>query len=655
MDFFARQEKTRRNTAALLVYFFAAIIGTAALVYFVFRLFLFFLVQQSRSGQDLATGFAWWDTDLFLMVFFVTLGLIGIASIVKIIELRSGGGAGVAELMGGRRIDPNADDFYERRLLNIVEEIAIAAGMTVPPVYVLRSEEGINAFAAGYTPRDAVVAVTLGAMTVLTRDELQGVIAHEFSHIANGDMRLNIHLMGNLYGLLVITLIGRGILRSRVRGKSAAYVYLIGLALLIIGAIGLFFGKLIKSAISRQREFLADASAVQFTRNPAGLAGALKKIGGLLSGSRISTSQAEEASHMFFSDGLRSSLFATHPPLAERIRWLEPSFTGKFERVMPESLSQALAASEGAPSQQKSRSAFTSVSVVAAGAVLQKTKREPPPAAPSNPDKLMATIGAPLQQHVQAAGQLIESIPAELKAQARDPYGARAVIYLLLLDGDDTVRTNQLNLLRGKIENEVFTELTKLIPLLDQIFPEMRLPLCGLAVPALRMLSPNQYLPFRAGLRALIEADQRVNVFEYALERILICRLDPLFAGAKRMRAAGYYAFCGVQNEISCVLSVFARLNSDASAAFQKAAGNIPDNRAQFALQPEAECNWEKLDAALDKLAGASFYIKKWVLASALVCLMHDREVVIEEIELFRAVADSLDCPVPPWLTVTKV
>ena len=662
MDFFARQEKTRRNTAALLVYFFAAIAGTAALVYFVFRMAIFLLLQQGRHRLDLADDFVWWNPDLFLMVFTVTLGLIGIASIVKIIELRNGGGAGVAGQLGGRRINPDTSDFYERRLLNIVEEIAIAAGMTVPPVYVLTDEAGINAFAAGYTPRDAVVAVTDGAMTELTRDELQGVVAHEFSHIANGDMRLNIHLMGNLYGLLVITLIGRGILRARVRGKGAGYVYLIGGALLAVGSIGLLFGKLIKSAISRQREFLADASAVQFTRNPSGLAGALKKIGGLTCGSQISTSQAEEVSHMFFSDGLRSSLFATHPPLAERIRWLEPSFNGKFERVTPESLYESLAVSEAAPQRQPqtSWSSFAGkyappVSAAAAGAVLQKTKRVPPPAALSNPDKLMATIGAPLQAHVQAAGQLIDSIPAGLKAQARDTYGARAVIYLLLLDGDEAVRANQLNLLRGKIGNEVFTELAKLIPMRDQILPEMRLPLCGLAVPALKMLSPNQYPSFRAGLRALIEADQRVTVFEYALERILICRLDPLFAGEKRMRAAGYYAFCGVEKEISCVLSVFARLNSDAQPAFQKAVENIPDNRAQFALQPEAECRWEQLDAALDKLAGASFYIKKWVLTAALACLMNDREVTIEEVELFRAVADSLDCPVPPWLATAKI
>lgn len=661
MDFFARQEKTRRNTAVLLVYFFAAVTGTAALVYFVLQLILFMFLQQGGHNQGFAADFAWWRPSWFLVMFIVTLGVIGIGSLIKIIDLRRGGGAGVAELMGGRRINSNAADFYERRLLNIVEEMAIAAGMTVPPVYVLSREKGINAFAAGYTPHDAVIAVTFGTMTLLTRDELQGVIAHEFSHIFNGDMRLNIHLMGNLAGLLAITLIGRGLFRIRVRGKGAVYIYLIGGALLAIGSIGLFFGKLIKSAISRPREFLADASAVQFTRNPSGLAGALKKIGGLSRGSELFTPWAEDASHMYFSNGLSGDSFATHPPLDERIRWLEPSFEGKFECVTQESLYQALAASEGAPPLTMPPEVYAETRLREAqlrrAAAGHKIPSSPVAGSlPANPDKLMATIGVPLLGHVQAACQLIAAIPADLKAQARDPYSARAVIYLLLLDQNESVRTNQLNILRGQADQAVFAELDKILPLRDRINSETKLPLLELTIPALKQLSQSQYMPFLADLLALIEADRRVSAFEYALERILMNHLDPLFGGNKNsMRATGYYAFCGVAKEISCVLSVVARLNSEPEAAFKKAADSVPDVSAKLVLQPEAECSWEKLDAALDKLAGASFYIKKWMLTSALVCLMNDREIKIEEVELFRAIAASLDCPVPPWLAVAKI
>ena len=664
MDFFDRQEKTRRRTGFLLVYFTAAIAGTAAMVYFAAMLLWFFLQGQSASHYEPSPPFVWWQPAVFVSVFLVTLIVIVIGSLVKISDLRRGGSR-VAEMLGGRQISPNTDDFYERRLLNVVEEMAIASGMTVPPVYVLTREKGINAFAAGYTSNDAVVAVTYGTMVGLKREEIQGVIAHEFSHILNGDMRLNIHLMGGLHGLLLIVLAGRALFHIRARGKGAVVVFLIGGVLVLVGSIGLLFGKLIKSAISRQREFLADAAAVQFTRNPEGLAGALKKIGGLAGGSRLLTPQAEGASHMFFGNGLRSSSLATHPPLADRVRWLEPGFDGKFESVSLDSLHQAISEAEGAPAPSKGPDSLVDVfthptDLAMTGAILHgagQTRRAPAAtSARRNPEKLMESIGAPLHDHVKRAVELIDSIPTELRDLARDPYGARAVIYLLLLDRDEAVQAVQIDILREKADAGVMAEVEKTIPLLSELTPEMRLPLFDLTLPALRLLSQDQYLPFRVNLRALIDADHRISIFEYALQRVLVCHLDPLFSGNKsRQRAAGMYAFCGVQEEISCVLSVLAHLNPDASAAFKKAVEEIPDTRAIFTLWPEEECGWETLDTALDKLQGASFYIKKWTLASALVCLMHDREIAVEEVELFRAIADSLDCPVPPWLTVASL
>lgn len=662
MDFFDRQEKSRRQTSVLLVYFVGAIVGTASMVYLAVMLLWFFLwMKTSVSSLD---EFVWWNLNCFLITVSVTLVVILAGSIYKIFDLRRGG-ARVAELLGGRCLPPNTDDFYERRLLNVVEEMAIASGMTVPSVYVLPRERGINAFAAGYTPQDAVVAVTYGAMVGLTREELQGVVAHEFSHILNGDIRLNIRLMGGLHGLLLIVLAGRSIFEVRVRGRSSGYIYLVAGVLFVVGSIGLFFGKLIKSAISRQREFLADAAAVQFTRNPDGLAGALKKIGGLSTGSRILASQAEGVSHMFFGNALRSSSLATHPPLADRVRWLQPGFDGKFEKVSLESLYKQLEQKEGAPALKKESGSLADMltrpaDLAVAGAILQSGVRKRPAegGAPirQNPEKLMASIGAPLREHVVHAEKLLESIPQQIKECARDPYGCRAVIYMLLLDDDSSVRSKQVEILKQRADAGVVEELEKILPSMKGITPEMKLPVFDLAVPALRQLSAGQYLPFRANLRPLIDADERVSIFEYALQRVLVCNLDPLFGGNKnRQKAAGIYAFCGVQEQISCVLSVLARLNSDAAGAFEKAVSKIPDSRADFSLMSEADCGWEQMDAALDKLAGASFYIKKWVLAASLVCLMSDRDITVEEVELFRAVADSLGCPVPPWLAVTTL
>src|SRR4051812_7989234 len=269
---------------------------------------------------------------LFLASTLGTLGIIGTGSFFKTLSLARGGRA-VAELLDGRLGNPNSTDAQERKLLNIVEEMAIASGVPVPQVYVMDGEPGINAFAAGHSASDAAVSVTRGALTMLTRDELQGVIAHEFSHLLNGDMKLNLRLMGLIFGILCLTVIGRVLIRTS--GKKNP-LPLLGLALIIIGWVGVLFGRLIQAAVSREREFLADASAVQFTRNPSGLAGALKKIGGLAEGSQLQTNRAEEASHFFFANGLKSRFFgfATHPPLIERIKALDPSFDGKYPTVV---------------------------------------------------------------------------------------------------------------------------------------------------------------------------------------------------------------------------------------------------------------------------------------------------------------------------------
>src|SRR4051794_35817745 len=269
---------------------------------------------------------------MFLVSAVSTSAVIGAGSLFKTLSLARGGRA-VAELLDGRLVNPNSIDTDERKLLNVVEEMAIASGIPVPQVYVMDGEPGINAFAAGHSASDAAISVTRGCMTLLTRDELQGVVAHEFSHLLNGDMKLNLRLMGLIFGILCLTVIGRVLIQTR--GKKNP-MPLLGLALIIIGWVGVLFGRLIQAAVSRQREFLADASAVQFTRNPLGLAGALKKIGGIAQGSQLQSDRAEEASHLFFANGLNSRFFgfATHPPLLERIQALDPSFDANYPAVV---------------------------------------------------------------------------------------------------------------------------------------------------------------------------------------------------------------------------------------------------------------------------------------------------------------------------------
>jgi len=334
MNFFAAQDKARRNTTRLVVFFLMAIASLIILSNIVILLALGFVNPEYLAADDF---FAQFDWTQFAMVSVGIASVILIGTVYKLVQL-SGGGRSVAEMMGGKLIPQDTYDYDEKKLINVVTEMSIASGTPVPAVYVMEHEQGINAFAAGYTQKDAVVAVTRGTLETLTRDELQGVIAHEFSHIFNGDMRLNIRLIGILHGILIIGIVGYYVLRAAPRSRSsrgngAAPLALLGLGLMVVGYSGTFFGNLIKSAVSRQREYLADASAVQFTRNPEGIAGALKKIGGNSYGSRVNAAAAEEISHTFFGEAVghfMNFMMATHPPLEKRIRRIDPGWDGDY-------------------------------------------------------------------------------------------------------------------------------------------------------------------------------------------------------------------------------------------------------------------------------------------------------------------------------------
>ncbi len=673
MDFFAQQDSARRNTGLLLTYFGMAVALTVLLLYFL-PVIGWYAYRVNTAQPGLSIPFEWWYPEVFALVCGITLLVVLGGASFKIAQLRRGGGSSVAEQLGGKQVLPGTDDFFEKRLRNVVEEMAIASGVPVPPVYVMEREKGINAFAAGFCPADSVVAVTYGTMTGLTRDELQGVVAHEFSHILNSDMRININLMGFLHGLLIIGLTGRIILefvghgsvgrrRDKDSGQIGMAILAAGLTLIVVGFTGFFFCKLIKASISRSRERLADASAVQFTRNATGLADALKKIGGLSYGSRIHSPLAEQASHMFFGNAMKGSMFSTHPPLAARVKWLEPTFDGRFPTVTPEDLQKQLARFEGAPLIEKEEKTdfvdlFTKPGKVAVAATVLGSAPTPQ-VRPNNPEALLATIGAPMEHHADAARQLIDSIPERVKDYARDPYGARMLIYFLLLDTNAEIRVKQMSIVEAQAEPEVFQTLEKALPKIGSLTPEMRLPIVDLSIPALRFLSSDQYAAFRAIVTQLADADEKTDIFEYVLQRVLLQHLDPVFNGKVKPRPANYYAIRGLEKETSTILSILARNGheneSDAMLAFNAGATAITAPKANFQLLEEAHCTWQHLDAALDKLNEGSFKVKKWLLAAALTCLMHDREISVEEVELFRAIADTLGCPVPPWVTPSEL
>lgn len=650
MDFFEHQEVARKKTGLLVFYFVLAVVLIIATVYLAFALvFLYGEADHAGPGGSEFRVEQLWDWPLFTAVSLGTLALVGGGSAYRVASL-SGGGRSVAEILGGRPIDPDTRDPDERRLLNVVEEMAIASGTPVPPVYLLDHEEGINAFAAGHAPTDAVIGVTRGTVKTLSRDELQGVIAHEFSHILNGDMRLNLRLMGVLYGILLISVVGWIIFRSTAyqsrrssdgEKKGGNPLPLLGLALYVIGFVGVLFARLIKAAVSRQREYLADASAVQFTRNPDGIAGALKKIGALAEGSKIEDPEAEEASHMFFGEALglsAASPMASHPPLVERIRRIDPTFNGDFSAVSLEPPSHARIAAE------------------AAGSRLEEARHRGPRsgAFPFNPVEAITKIGTLGPQNLTYAAALLDTIPATVQDQAREPFGACALVYGLLLDESPEIRDAQLNSLSREAAPEVFRELQRLLPSLAGVAPEARLPLVELAVPALRRLSPDQFRAFVENIRHLMEADQRVSLFEYALRRMLLRHLGPQFGWGKRPTVQHTTAGPLV-GPTATLLSALAYVGQNDPAeqarAYGQGAKTLGWSSELPGLLPAEQTDLKAVDGALRVLANAAPRLKKSVLTAAATTIGADGTITLEESELLRAVADALDCPMPPLLT----
>ncbi len=551
MDFFQHQDEARKSSNRLIVLFALAVMGIVLSIYFSVSALFFWSTERASAG-DPNYSFDWFDLDRLVFFAGSTLLVILLGSLYKMWKL-SGGGQSIAEMLGGRPLAPNTTDPLERRMLNVVEEMAIASGVPVPTVYLMDREESINAFAAGFTPQDAVIGVTRGTLELLSRDELQGVIAHEFSHIFNGDMRLNLRLMGVLHGILVIALIGYFILRttmfrgsSRSKNGGAAALPLIGLVLIVLGYVGVFFGRMIKSAVSRQREFLADASAVQFTRNPDGIGGALKKIGGLAEGSVIMSPNAEQASHFFFSDGkygkVRAALsgvshfafLSTHPPLKDRIRRIDRGWNGRFLDVDKSAVVRAEPQKREATAEEKTAKLFKLL-----------------------PLHLTALIGTLDQDHLTYAHKLLAGIPEEVRQAVHEPSAARAVVLALLADSDDAIRANQIQAVAATKDAALLAETQTMVSLLGNAPRETRLPLVDLAVPALRRLSPSQYSEFMNLTDAFIKADQQIDLFEYTLMHILARHLEPTFKRVKPPRIE-YYGLAGVRKECSLLLSAIA-------------------------------------------------------------------------------------------------
>ncbi len=649
-NFFARQEAARRNCRNYLIGFCAAvlviIVVTTMALRFVWYLYLHFQAvstinfAESRVYMQKVDGFSLFDPASFILVAFVLTAIIGAASLYKLHALRQGGPA-VAELLGGELVSPDSTDPARRRLLNIVEEMSIASGIPMPKVYVLAREYNINAFAAGLTFNDAVVGITGGGLERLSRDELQGVIAHEFSHILNGDMRLNVQLIGILFGILFLGISGRKFLSgSRFTLRVGLPAIATGVLLTVIGYLGTFLGRALQAAISRHKERLADASAVQFTRNPLGLSGALKKIGGATFGSNIRSHDARQASHLFFGESHPDNLFpflATHPPLKERILLLEPSFDGVF------------------PSWRDDRIKPKDAYVAASSISTLNIPIRAPRLGGGSAAEVVGAVGNPSAENIVQGQVFLDALPIGLHKAMQTPAGASATIFALLLEPDASRKRVQVEALRRALTLQGDTDqVVRIAAEMAGLSRECRLPLIEMAMPALSRLNSLEKRNFLLILNALINVDGRISLFELSVQWILNRYINPEEA---LFRSITKFTFAQAGMDAVVLISALATAGhagdiEKTQRAFEAGIARIPELAARRPVLLSQEIDsYMRVNRALTNLTSASFKIRQTVIDACAHCAFADKIVTADERELLRVIALALECPLPPFIT----
>ncbi len=658
MNFFEAQNSARRSTSLLILLFVLAVTGLLVLSNFIVFEFLYFTEygELTFSLEKLKQVF---DSNFSIMLSAGILLFITLGCLYKLAQL-SAGGSSIAQQLGGIIIPRSSTDPLHKKILNIVEEMAIASGVPVPQVYLL-NEQGINAFAAGWKTTNAVIGITQGALERLTRDELQGVIAHEFSHIFNGDMRLNIRLIAILHGVLMIGMLGRMILRSMrymrtsrnsKNGQVVMVVFGIGATLAVVGYTGTFFGNWIKSLISRQREYLADASAVQFTRSNEGIANALKKIGGAIPGSAILNAGVDEYSHAYFAlgdtGGLSMFSFSTHPPLKQRILRIQPNWKGKYTFDKRKPARDANKKEQDDKQSEKNKRKKIFATNVAIGAGMNAASMN---VAEQDAVNALDNIGDVTKEQVDAAHSWRKALPEAVLTNAENPYGAQALILALLLDNNADIENQQYAVL-DKVIGELHASYVKKVRRdVTELAQTQALSLIDLTLPTLREMTVEQYQRFKFSLQQLINADKKISLREWIVQRVIVQHLDEQY-GKRKKPIAKYFVLGSAKHASELMLSLLAYLEhkdvQQAQQAFDGAKRSV--SAGALKLLAKDTISLDGLDNAMDELTFLKPPLKKRFLQACVSCISHDGKVTIQAYELTRAIASCLDCPMPPVL-----
>jgi Zn-dependent protease with chaperone function/uncharacterized tellurite resistance protein B-like protein len=623
MNFFEAQERARKSSRWLVLWFALAVIGVILVIY------LCVTIAWLMGGSDQATVYMngevvpidFWNPELLLWTTVIVGGVIFIGSLTKLSQL-SAGGKVVAKNLGGRPVEPDTKDLYERRLLNVVEEMAIASGVPIPEIWIMDNEPGINAFAAGTDPANAVIGVTRGTLERLNRSELQGVIAHEFSHILNGDMKLNIRLMGWIFGLVMVSVIGRFLMESlrHFRGSRDSKngggliiaILVAGLVLWLVGSVGVLFARMIQAAISRQREFLADASAVQFTRLPDGISGALKKIGGFSEHGRIMAPAAAEARHMFFAGSSLSSLMATHPPLSQRIKAIDPRWDGAMLDAKPVESQQEFYGAMGFAGQVEEE--VVSDSTVGVNekfevVVLSKT------------DQLIGNESGDFSKD-HAKSLLLGLLVGQ------DQSGVQAVQRVLVTRGYDSSQISQVIQWSEKMAHKKSIE---------------KLTMVDLSLTWLRRMSVDEAREFISLTQALIEADGQIDMFEFMLQQVIRRHVE-IGLGLVAVPSMKFRKIVELEVAVMNILSAFGKISAG-EGVLDKA---FQEYREYTGREPyKTEVGLGHVAEALDQMNASTPLVKQQILRLCSLVVVDDGKVEDLEIELLRATAEAIGAPIP--------
>lgn len=657
MNFWARQAAAKKRGKILFLVFFLTLMFCAlvpyALIYSGISFCQCFPIRDSALFYNkLLDGFKFWNQPVFYFTAFVIgFPIIG-GALIQQLRLARDSGRIVAEMLQGTLVPPSAHGFYQRRLYNIVEEMAIASGVPIPRVYLLNDEAGINALVAGRNSHDAVLCVTRGACELLKRPELQGVIAHEFSHLLNGDMAFHTTMLGTMHGFFISIKTSKKL--DIAEGGSGyffrdillmvmqviALVLLIPLWLWLYGMIFGAVGKMLKAAFSRSREYLADACAVQFTRYPQGLANAMKKVGGLAKWQVIRHSSNVELSHFFFTDGtpppLMFNLFPSHPPLKKRIALLDEQFKGVFPEIDRKKMKEQIRELKEEINQPEN--------IIPAGIILDcDIPRQ------LRIESLVNRFGTFNSNDLEQSAKMLRIIPQELYGMTKTPETAMGLIYALLTDREDKrVYKAQVEILEQVTENiiQAHNKAFKLISENDYF----HMLLVELSIPALRSISPKNYDAFRTICRHLILVDNKFTMLEYALTTAFSVILDPFFGMAEKQETQ--IADIRQQSqEFSMILSMLAWCGAegqqDAKQAFSAGCKALPWDEIKLEFKSLQPFEPDKITLAIRNLSRQPPNRKKHIIEACLVTIGADAIIKPVEWDILRAFSMMLDSPLP--------